>query len=156
MDDPRETINALYIPYKDSITLIAGILQRPYFHSENPEYVNYAGIRTVAGFEFGVRFLFFSFFPFFFSDSSIVSSHFFYAWKKKHNMHSTIEDADTTSSVMKQTYVNHDPPFSSLTLFNQSQYAYPASYSLIRLYRCVLARCLGFILVIDKRCLKGV
>ncbi|KAF8977468.1 hypothetical protein BGZ46_007369, partial [Entomortierella lignicola] len=46
-----QTVNAYYSPTENQIVFPAGILQAPFFHTENPEYVNYGGIGVVAGHE---------------------------------------------------------------------------------------------------------
>ncbi|KAF9361854.1 hypothetical protein BGX26_011078 [Mortierella sp. AD094] len=46
-----QTVNAYYSPSENQIVFPAGILQAPFFHTENPEYVNYGGIGVVAGHE---------------------------------------------------------------------------------------------------------
>ncbi|KAG0329902.1 hypothetical protein BGZ99_010013 [Dissophora globulifera] len=44
-----QTVNAYYSPTQNQIVFPAGILQPPFFHTDNPEYVNYGGV--VAGHE---------------------------------------------------------------------------------------------------------
>ncbi|KAI1321652.1 hypothetical protein EDD11_003132 [Mortierella claussenii] len=46
-----QTVNAYYSPTQNQVVFPAGILQAPFFHAENPEYVNYGGIGFVAGHE---------------------------------------------------------------------------------------------------------
>ncbi|KAG0331139.1 hypothetical protein BG004_001802 [Podila humilis] len=46
-----QTVNAYYSPTLNGIVFPAGILQQPFFHVENPEYINYGGIGVVAGHE---------------------------------------------------------------------------------------------------------
>ncbi|KAI8356891.1 hypothetical protein B0O80DRAFT_384119 [Mortierella sp. GBAus27b] len=46
-----QTVNAYYSPTQNQIVFPAGILQPPFFHTENPEYINYGGIGVVAGHE---------------------------------------------------------------------------------------------------------
>ncbi|KAF9099985.1 Endothelin-converting enzyme 2 [Mortierella sp. AM989] len=46
-----QTVNAYYSPSENQIVFPAGILQAPFFHTENPEYINYGGIGVVAGHE---------------------------------------------------------------------------------------------------------
>ncbi|KAG0197873.1 hypothetical protein BGX28_008635 [Mortierella sp. GBA30] len=46
-----QTVNAYYSPTENQIVFPAGILQPPFFHAENPEYVNYGAIGVVAGHE---------------------------------------------------------------------------------------------------------
>ncbi|KAF8938725.1 hypothetical protein BGZ47_008458 [Haplosporangium gracile] len=46
-----QTVNAYYSPTENQIVFPAGILQPPFFHTENPEYVNWGGIGVVAGHE---------------------------------------------------------------------------------------------------------
>lgn len=49
-----QTVNAYYSATLNGIVFPAGILQQPFFHVENPEYINYGGIGVVAGHELGV------------------------------------------------------------------------------------------------------
>ncbi|KAF9186124.1 hypothetical protein BGZ51_002249 [Haplosporangium sp. Z 767] len=46
-----QTVNAYYSPTENQIVFPAGILQPPFFHIENPEYVSFGGIGVVAGHE---------------------------------------------------------------------------------------------------------
>ncbi|KAF9291208.1 hypothetical protein BGZ68_004728 [Mortierella alpina] len=46
-----QTVNAYYNPSVNEIVFPAGILQQPFFHGDNPEYLNYGGIGVVAGHE---------------------------------------------------------------------------------------------------------
>ncbi|KAF9338597.1 Endothelin-converting enzyme 2, partial [Linnemannia elongata] len=46
-----QTVNAYYSPTENQIVFPAGILQPPFFHTENPEYINWGGIGVVAGHE---------------------------------------------------------------------------------------------------------
>ncbi|KAK3843570.1 MAG: hypothetical protein J3R72DRAFT_366743 [Linnemannia gamsii] len=46
-----QTVNAYYNPSANEIVFPAGILQQPFFHGNNPEYLNYGGIGVVAGHE---------------------------------------------------------------------------------------------------------
>ncbi|KAG0266786.1 hypothetical protein BGZ95_003000 [Linnemannia exigua] len=48
-----QLVNAFYNPSANQILFPAGILQRPFFHVDNPEYVNYGGFGVVAGHEIG-------------------------------------------------------------------------------------------------------
>ncbi|KAF8950611.1 hypothetical protein BGZ52_001976 [Haplosporangium bisporale] len=48
-----QTVNAYYSATLNGIVFPAGILQPPFFHVENPEYINYGGIGVVAGHELG-------------------------------------------------------------------------------------------------------
>ncbi|KAG0379046.1 hypothetical protein BGX24_001907 [Mortierella sp. AD032] len=48
-----QLVNAFYNPSANQILFPAGILQRPFFHVDNPEYVNYGGFGVVAGHEVG-------------------------------------------------------------------------------------------------------
>ncbi|KAG0337101.1 hypothetical protein BG000_005831 [Podila horticola] len=48
-----QTVNAYYSATLNGIVFPAGILQQPFFHVENPEYINYGGIGVVAGHELG-------------------------------------------------------------------------------------------------------
>ncbi|KAF9325647.1 hypothetical protein BG006_010871, partial [Podila minutissima] len=48
-----QTVNAYYSATLNEIVFPAGILQQPFFHVENPEYINYGGIGVVAGHELG-------------------------------------------------------------------------------------------------------
>jgi hypothetical protein len=50
-----QTVNAYYSPTENQIVFPAGILQPPFFHTENPEYINWGGIGVVAGHEITVR-----------------------------------------------------------------------------------------------------
>ncbi|KAK3838092.1 MAG: hypothetical protein J3R72DRAFT_512589 [Linnemannia gamsii] len=45
--------NAYYDPLLNSINFLAGLLQPPFFHVGNPEYVNYGAFGTTAGHEVG-------------------------------------------------------------------------------------------------------
>ncbi|KAG0277094.1 hypothetical protein BGZ95_006521 [Linnemannia exigua] len=47
------TVNAYNLQSSNSINFAAGVLQMPYFHVDNPEYVNYGAIGAVAGHEIG-------------------------------------------------------------------------------------------------------
>jgi len=49
-----QTVNAYYNPSVNEIVFPAGILQQPFFHGDNPEYLNYGGIGVVAGHELTV------------------------------------------------------------------------------------------------------
>ncbi|KAF8944802.1 hypothetical protein BGZ47_003696 [Haplosporangium gracile] len=51
LPDPPQTVNAFYSPPTNQIVFPAGILQRPFFDVESPEYVNYGGFGVVAGHE---------------------------------------------------------------------------------------------------------
>ncbi|KAG0247560.1 hypothetical protein BG011_001299 [Mortierella polycephala] len=51
-----QTVNAFYNPTKNSIEMPAGMLQPPFYHIENPEYLNFAGIGAVAAHELGHAF----------------------------------------------------------------------------------------------------
>ncbi|KAF9952172.1 hypothetical protein BGZ70_000702 [Mortierella alpina] len=46
-----QTVNAYYSPTENQVVFPAGILQPPFFHMDNPEYINYGGIGVVAGHE---------------------------------------------------------------------------------------------------------
>ncbi|KAF9154688.1 hypothetical protein BG015_000216 [Linnemannia schmuckeri] len=46
-------VNAYFSPQFNPINFPAGILQMPFFHVGNPEYVNYGGIGAVGGHEIG-------------------------------------------------------------------------------------------------------
>ncbi|KAG0056686.1 hypothetical protein BGZ83_003929 [Gryganskiella cystojenkinii] len=46
-----QTVNAYYNPSVNEIVFPAGILQPPFFHVDNPEYLNYGGVGVVAGHE---------------------------------------------------------------------------------------------------------
>ncbi|KAG0218875.1 hypothetical protein BGX33_005616 [Mortierella sp. NVP41] len=46
-----QMVNAYYSPTENQIVFPAGILQPPFFHTENPEYINWGGIGVVAGHE---------------------------------------------------------------------------------------------------------
>ncbi|KAK3840070.1 MAG: hypothetical protein JOS17DRAFT_2490 [Linnemannia elongata] len=46
-----QTINAFYSPYSNQVLFPAGMLQFPYYHVENPEYVNYGAMGVIAGHE---------------------------------------------------------------------------------------------------------
>lgn len=52
---PPTEVNASYLPLTNRIYFYAGLIQSPWFHASNPEYVNYAGMGSVAGHEIGVR-----------------------------------------------------------------------------------------------------
>lgn len=49
-----QTVNAYYNPSGNEIVFPAGILQQPFFHTDNPEYLNYGGVGVVAGHELTV------------------------------------------------------------------------------------------------------
>ena len=51
-----QTVNAFYSPYANQVLVPAGILQFPYYHVENPEYVNYGAMGVIAGHEITVLF----------------------------------------------------------------------------------------------------
>ncbi|KAF9088054.1 Endothelin-converting enzyme 2 [Mortierella sp. GBA35] len=53
MNSPPDTINAFYGPNTNEIYFPAGMLQPPFFHVDNPEYMNYGGMGVVAGHEIG-------------------------------------------------------------------------------------------------------
>lgn len=59
LSDPPQTVNAFYNPSTNQIVFPAGILQRPFFDVESPEYVNYGGFGVVAGHEVTVSLLLF-------------------------------------------------------------------------------------------------
>ncbi len=44
-------VNAFYSPAANQICFPAGILQEPFFHASNPNYLNYGGIGSVIGHE---------------------------------------------------------------------------------------------------------
>ncbi|KAF9149193.1 hypothetical protein BG015_009027 [Linnemannia schmuckeri] len=46
-----QTVNAFYSPYANQVLFPAGMLQFPYYHVENPEYVNYGAMGSIAGHE---------------------------------------------------------------------------------------------------------
>ncbi|KAF9212802.1 hypothetical protein BGZ59_006316 [Podila verticillata] len=46
-----QTVNAYYNPTGNEIVFPAGILQQPFFHGDNPEYLNFGGVGVVAGHE---------------------------------------------------------------------------------------------------------
>ncbi|CAO3573454.1 unnamed protein product [Mortierella alpina] len=46
-----QAVNAYYSPTENQVVFPAGILQPPFFHIDNPEYINYGGIGVVAGHE---------------------------------------------------------------------------------------------------------
>ncbi|KAI9284616.1 hypothetical protein BC943DRAFT_343385 [Umbelopsis sp. AD052] len=46
-----QTVNAYYNPPGNEIVFPAGILQRPYFNLDDPDYLNYGGIGVVVGHE---------------------------------------------------------------------------------------------------------
>lgn len=50
-----QTVNAYYNPTGNEIVFPAGILQQPFFHGDNPEYLNFGGVGVVAGHELTVR-----------------------------------------------------------------------------------------------------
>jgi len=50
-DMTPQTVNAYYSPMDNSINFPAGIFQPPFFSSNQPDYLNYGGIGTVAGHE---------------------------------------------------------------------------------------------------------
>ncbi|KAF9079898.1 hypothetical protein BGX23_003009, partial [Mortierella sp. AD031] len=50
---PPQTVNAFYGPQTNQIYFPAGLLQNPVYHVDNPDYMNYGGIGTVAGHEIG-------------------------------------------------------------------------------------------------------
>ncbi|KAF9936957.1 hypothetical protein BGZ65_001926 [Modicella reniformis] len=51
-----QTVNAYYNPNVNAIEVLAGILKTPFFHVENPEYLNFAGVGSIAGHELGHAF----------------------------------------------------------------------------------------------------
>ncbi|KAF9904445.1 hypothetical protein EC991_002663 [Linnemannia zychae] len=51
LDAYPHLVNAFYNPAANQIVFPAGILQRPFFHVESPDYVNYGGFGVVAGHE---------------------------------------------------------------------------------------------------------
>ncbi|ORX79228.1 zincin, partial [Anaeromyces robustus] len=51
MDIPPQIVNAYYNFYQNSMTVLAGILQPPFFSSEYPDYINYGGIGSIIGHE---------------------------------------------------------------------------------------------------------
>ncbi|KAF9349781.1 hypothetical protein BGX26_011974 [Mortierella sp. AD094] len=53
MDWAPQTVNAYYQPNMNNINILAGIVQTPVFHIDNPEYLNYGAIGTVVGHEMG-------------------------------------------------------------------------------------------------------
>lgn len=61
-----QTVNAFYNPSSNQVLFPAGLLQFPYYHIENPEYVNYGAMGVIAGHEITVRH-FFAYFLLFFS-----------------------------------------------------------------------------------------
>ncbi|KAF9345814.1 hypothetical protein BGX34_004444, partial [Mortierella sp. NVP85] len=48
--------NAYYNPTMNAIEILAGILNPPFFQIDNPEYLNFAGIGSIAGHELGHAF----------------------------------------------------------------------------------------------------
>jgi membrane metallo-endopeptidase-like protein 1 len=48
---PPVTVNAYYHPSKNIIMFPAGILQPPFYHKDNPMYLNFGGIATIIGHE---------------------------------------------------------------------------------------------------------
>ncbi|KAF9191517.1 hypothetical protein BGZ51_007231 [Haplosporangium sp. Z 767] len=56
MDMPPQTVNAYYDPTQNEVVFPAGILQPPFFHVENQDYLNYGAIGSVAGHEVGHAF----------------------------------------------------------------------------------------------------
>ncbi|KAK3838096.1 MAG: hypothetical protein J3R72DRAFT_402781 [Linnemannia gamsii] len=50
------TVNAYNLQSSNSISFAAGILRMPYFHVDNPEYMNYGAMGAVAGHEIGHSF----------------------------------------------------------------------------------------------------
>jgi endothelin-converting enzyme len=55
---PPQTVDAFYYAPSNHILFPAGILQPPFFHVDNPEYLNYGGMGVAAGHEIGVRLVF--------------------------------------------------------------------------------------------------
>ncbi|KAF9342215.1 hypothetical protein BGX26_008046, partial [Mortierella sp. AD094] len=53
MSNSPQNVNAYYLANMNDIDILAGIVQTPYFHIDNPEYLNYGGIGTVVGHEIG-------------------------------------------------------------------------------------------------------
>ncbi|KAG0260651.1 hypothetical protein BG011_001714 [Mortierella polycephala] len=49
---PPQTVNAFYSPTDNQIFFPAGILQPPFFHEGNPDYLNYGAIGVVVGHEY--------------------------------------------------------------------------------------------------------
>ncbi|KAG0294776.1 hypothetical protein BGZ96_000442 [Linnemannia gamsii] len=52
-NSPPTEVNASYSPLTNRVYFYAGMIQSPWFHASNPEYVNYAGMGSVAGHEIG-------------------------------------------------------------------------------------------------------
>ncbi|KAG0365784.1 hypothetical protein BGX24_003968 [Mortierella sp. AD032] len=50
------TVNAYNLQSSNSISFAAGILRMPYFHVDNPEYMNYGAMGAIAGHEIGHSF----------------------------------------------------------------------------------------------------
>ncbi|KAF9154693.1 hypothetical protein BG015_000221, partial [Linnemannia schmuckeri] len=50
---PPQTLNAFYGPQTNEIYFPAGLLQAPMFHANNPDYMNYGAMGSVAGHEIG-------------------------------------------------------------------------------------------------------
>lgn len=59
MRDPPQTVDAFYDGQSNHIIFPAGILQPPFFHVDNPEYVSYGAMGVVAGHEITVGLLLF-------------------------------------------------------------------------------------------------
>ncbi|KAF9139535.1 hypothetical protein BG015_001986 [Linnemannia schmuckeri] len=51
MQDPPQTVDAFYHSPSNHIVFPAGILQSPFFHVDNPEYLNYGAMGVAAGHE---------------------------------------------------------------------------------------------------------
>ncbi|KAF9905558.1 hypothetical protein EC991_001588 [Linnemannia zychae] len=51
-----QTVNAYYSPQTNTINFPAGILQLPFFHVGNPEYINYGSMGVIGGHEIGHAF----------------------------------------------------------------------------------------------------
>lgn len=56
MDGPPGDVYGSYVSAENSIKFRAGILQMPFFHVENPEYINYSGIGAYGSQIIGVLF----------------------------------------------------------------------------------------------------
>jgi endothelin-converting enzyme len=51
MDMSAPTVNSYYDPTKNDMNMIAGIMQRPLYNVNSPQYLNYGSVGTIAGHE---------------------------------------------------------------------------------------------------------
>lgn len=58
MRDPPQTVDAFYDGQSNHVVFPAGLLQAPFFHVDNPEYLSYGAMGVAAGHEITVSLLF--------------------------------------------------------------------------------------------------